>query len=610
MDNNDFQFDLFSDRCVYTLPKRKLPETRLFGWSAIVVGVLGSIGVIVSMLMTIIPGVQAVQQKNPDGWVNIALGLSGILWLAATVAIFMGGIAVTFHQTYCTIDLKLNKLIARERFWFISWKRAFPCDTITSLTISIDNGETQDDSAGENDTTLISLNLIQWLGQWRSNLIAGTDAGEFAIALAYPRELLLELAHHLAPRLDAQTTMSIATIDRNRVASPRRLVGRIEIVDESLLVPASDSGPPRGSKLLIERRDDGVTITVPRQSGWRTMRLPILFFTIFITLASVKFRPRGGIIPLKLFMVFAIGGAFVAALVWEFSRRVTTISTHGESLRIRTRSWLHRSTKQWSRGSIYEIKTALKSIIDHTADPYELQIHAVGEEPYRCLQQLNQKELEWIASELSQSLAISPNRIPEEFCRDQLGRPLPPPKSRLSIEYDDAAASVRIPPVSIARRVGLPIISIMMLHQTIMVVVFLLVPKANLTLLMILVSVLMIASVLGTLAWSIWTRKTCNLSASQDQLRIEIKGRPREPATVLDRQEIQPLRVTQTFHKLSPSDARHQILIRKKNAAGTKEEKILFQHKLLKGRDRDDLTFLAAAINETMDLVPGTNEDS
>ncbi len=480
-ERQDFATDMLSDGMRYRLPRRRLGRIRQLGWIAVGFGLFMTLFMIAWMSGPISSGLEDLQKGGAAGrmgWIAIAFGCFGLLGLIPALGLLFGGIAVVRNRTWCDIEVRSGKITVKERFSLIRLRRKRATSDIQRLRVT-DASEASDDKQSHDWQT--------WLGDYDTALMADTGgARKFAIAVAYPRELLARLAEELAPRLEADVSIASATIVRDPMAVGRDkpVLRKIEVVDgpgdsdeldESGELPGVPDQPV-GSTATIQRREYGITIDIP-PAGLLKGSKGLFFFallwnafiSIFIvvaTLGAVGVIEMEGDAPPWLMLVFvipfvAVGvGMMIGAI--NMGRRHATIATADDLVMIVRHSIFGKSTREWSADQIAAICIGNSGMEVNDVPVRELQIHPNDGKKFGCLSQLDDDELVWIAAELNQALAIrrtsdgSPVETPA-VNRDTSGAVIPAANSRVALERTIDGVRIEVPPVGLMKYVGLVI---------------------------------------------------------------------------------------------------------------------------------------------------------
>ena len=618
---SSFQVDQIQDRRVYRLPRRNLDISgaRMAGWAALAGGLFVVVFVLCWMAFSIIPGILEIRKNNDEGWMMVGYGCLGFLGLLPAIGIVLGGLAILGNKTHCTIELDQTRIRSQERFWFLRWKRQqhldSPFDSIVRLRVT--NQHAPQDQQ-EPEETHQFLKLIDWLRKWNSMLVAETENNdEYLVAVAYPRELLLELAHDLAPRLNSQATVIAPKISRDRTPlTGRETIGAIEIIDDELLADhqpddvADIVARPTDSTLTIEHHDNGITLDVP-PVGFKA-NLSLVIFTIvwmgFIGFAfiSLLIGNQPDRLQMMLFLVpfFAVG-VLLSLVTIHMSRTKTTFATADDLLFVKSQSPIRTRQKEWSRDRIHSINLNKSNMQSSDQPIMELQIHAVGEQQFACLSQLDNSELQWIASELRQSLNIVPGSTASFSNVDSEGRKLPLPESKLSAQYSlDAAGAqsitIDVPPRGILHSLlGILGGSLFVTIAVAAFFIFMIANAQNNLFITIFVSIWAIGFGgvgIATILFYVSAAKIKFwIHVERDQLQVRHSGLLGTKTFSYPRDELRPLKISQSVLRNS-NVPRSEIIVRPRDPSSAK---------LLRGFDHDDLAFVVEAINETMQLTTG-----
>ena len=286
-------------------------------------------------------------------------------------------------------------------------------------------------------------------------------------------------------------------------------------------------------------------------------------------------------------------GAFFAGLAFDWAMRKTLITAGDGELSIQFKSMVTRSTKRWTRNEIHQIKVGLKSIIDHTADSFELQVHSLGREECKCLQELSQSEIEWIATEIKSALGIIPGDVPTYSVRDKSGRPKPTRNSNVKVKYRGDKVSITVRNSKATQSAAILFIAVMFSHQLILLMLIAFVNQNGKWIYVWLASLLICMLIAMLLV--LLKRRKLFLVATNDSISCQIRGFRANSEIAIHRSEMAPLRFTDATDTKEDS---YDIQICKREHTDV----ALFQSELLRLQKRDDAAFVTAAINEWMRL--------
>ncbi|MBP89455.1 MAG: hypothetical protein CMJ64_22555 [Planctomycetaceae bacterium] len=469
--------------------------------------------------------------------------------------------------------------------------------------------------------------VSKWLGDSEAALVAETSDGkEFLVAVAYPRDLLLQLAEDLAPRLEAETMVASEVIARDplKTLEERPSAKSIEVVEgppaeqDDVLCPSQ----PADSIATIERRPYGITIDIPPAGIWKGSRgltfFAVIwngFLSIFITVIVLSMTgaievegDKPGWLMLLFMIPFLAVGVGVALAAINMGRRHATIATADDLVMVVRHSIFGKKTHEWSADKIDEIKVGPSGMEVNDVPVMELQIHSRSHKKFGCLSQLDQDELAWISGELNQALTI---RRPDSAVvraakyseRDNSGRVLPAPGSRVTVQHSIDGTHIHVPSQGIVSNLGGILIGLLFMLIAVGVVVF--VGKQEFkngiaggewfTLVFIALWATLFGgggafAFFGSLVGG---RRRFEITPDSHQLTVVRRGLFGWRTFRWDRDVLEPIAVADSGMKVN-NRTYYQVSIRsqKDDSLG-----------IMSGHDRGDLAFVAATINETLGLM-------
>ncbi len=350
--------------------------------------------------------------------IPISLAFLGVFWQFLKFASI--GFGIVRQTTRTEIELDENGLICREVVGWSKFKRrAKNRESLMSLAVITSEEWAKLRRRSPSQTRTVVIPLPENL---RYMLIAkqpGTDL--FVIAAGYSAEILGAVAKDLgeALRLAPDAVLESGVIGNVLQASDVAYGN-----DSAWSALAANAAPtqPEGSKVSVERREDGITFQVPSQGLWTGSR-GLFFFAIlwtgFSTVMMVIFsltmigalpgKVEGSPLIAVLVMGFfeAIGIAMLLGAI-HMGTRTSTLATSYGMLFISSTSIFGKKTKQWDREEIGRIELAPSGMSVNDRPVMQLSVIDKSEKTFGCLTQLDDAEIEWIAYELNRSLELLP----------------------------------------------------------------------------------------------------------------------------------------------------------------------------------------------------------
>jgi hypothetical protein len=407
----------------YQLPRRQLGRARHLGWGIVSFGLFATMFMIVWMSVPILSGLGELKKGAEFGWMSIAFGCFGVFGLVPALGMLLGGIAIVGNRTRCEIEVRGGKIFVKERLLLLRLRRKRAVSDIQRLRIV---SKISGDIAKEDEDDNERDEIVSWLGNVDTALIAeSAGGGKFPIAIAYPRELLLQLAEDLASQVEAELNIKFPTLEQNsEVVTRSEFVSRkIEVTEES---PDTDKMPvvpdqPENSIVTVERRDFGITLTIPSAGIWKGSKGLIvfavlwnMFISIFIVvgilslIGAIKVEGDGPAwLMLVIVLPFIAVGAGMTVAAINMGLRHASIATADDLLMVVRHSIFGKTTREWSASDLAKICCGNSGMEINNVPVKELQIIPENDKKFGCLSQLNKAELVWIAAELNQALGMS-----------------------------------------------------------------------------------------------------------------------------------------------------------------------------------------------------------
>ncbi|XZE37087.1 hypothetical protein SH501x_002683 [Pirellulaceae bacterium SH501] len=416
----------------WILPARDLGKWRHLGWLALVPCLF--LLPFVFGLFRFLNAFGLPLFGNPNGNGNANPGIAD--WIPLLIAIpfilvFLGifwqflkfasiGFGVVRQTTRTEIELDEKGVICREVIGWAKFKRRVK-DRESLMSLAVITGEEWAKLRRRSPSQARSV-VVPLPENLRYMLVAkrpGTDL--FVIAVGYSAEILGAVAKDLG---EALRLAPDAVIESGVIGNALQASDVAHGNDTAWTTLAANTVPtqPEGSKVSIERREDGITFHVPSQGLWNGSK-GLFFFAIlwtgFSTVMMVIFTlAMTGVLPGKvegspliavLVMGFfeAIGIAMLLGAI-HMGTRTSTLATSYGMLFISSTSIFGKKTKQWDREGIERIELAPSGMSVNDRPVMQLSVIDKSAKTFGCLTQLNDAEIEWIAYELNQSLELIP----------------------------------------------------------------------------------------------------------------------------------------------------------------------------------------------------------
>ena len=416
LDSGYFE-ERLTDGARFVLPARSIGAARRWGWAVCGVAAFGLLFMVTWMAVPFAAGMAFLGHLPLIALAAFAfagLGLAGLLPMLKLLAL---GCAILRNATSTEILLRNGSLICLERFCGLSYRRRckMPIDKWQEFCI-----EPARLGTSQEPTPQLGLgNVESPLGASSQMLVVRWGAGRekrFVIAGAYPHETLQKLMEVLQSHLRHVTiteppepACDSGLLFHNHATS-RREGAALGICDEI--------EQPPGSDVIVERREDGVTLSVPPAGIMRGSKGLFLFsifwngliglFALLLILAALgvidtpQRVPWVGLLFLLPFVAVGIG-TLLAAI--NMGIRTTAVATSGGLLFVARTGLFGKKTQSWSPSELLRIVVANSGMAVNDQPIKELQIHgSIGKVGILC--ERPEMELRWIAAELNQALRV------------------------------------------------------------------------------------------------------------------------------------------------------------------------------------------------------------
>ena len=400
----------------FVLPRRQRSIVRGVGWGVAGTGLLATVFMISWMGGPIVGGVGMLLDDEPGGIPLILFGLLGVFGFIPAAGVFLAGLTLLSGRSQCTVEVRDGKLSVHERFLLFTWRRKRDADRVRELVVTrLSSSRTRYKRSGQRP------DLVDGLGE--SLIARGSDIKDLVMAPGYPRDLLEELANHVAEEIQAEAVIPKSDDDGpDAIAATRERQVEVRVGDLDDPSHAKNLVPtqPTASDATIERGPDGITITVPPAGLWKGSKGLFCFSLIWNGIISTVFvlatlsalgvleSGEGKSWMLLLFLIpFVAVGVGTMLMAINMGRRRAIIGTGAEQLFIVRESIFGRRQHQWRSDEIQEICCGPSGMEVNDDPVYELQIHPCHGKKVGLLGQRTTDEIEWIAAELNRVISVA-----------------------------------------------------------------------------------------------------------------------------------------------------------------------------------------------------------
>lgn len=313
-----------------------------------------------------------------------------------------------------TIELRNDWLIATHHSGPLRWRRKILIKDVRKLEIK----------TGNPDSSYIGTQPM--IGALNAELTGG---GRRNLAWGYHHETLRALAKLITERCRVRDGVTLVDDNQTTILVEERTLGQegqFEAYRRAHNKSTSDQPPevnyipprPANSTVILEARDDGLTLTIP-PVGVRKGAKGLFGFSIFWNLFMVVFTgfwsvgSKGNTQGLGLLMLIAFFGLFwavgigmlVAAI--NAGRRRAILDVVGDTLLITRQNIFKTRQQEVRRDNIKSIRRDASGTKVNDVPLLNLQVHLREGKKIAMLGQLSNDELSWIASELREALGLS-----------------------------------------------------------------------------------------------------------------------------------------------------------------------------------------------------------
>ncbi len=400
----------------YLLPKRDLGDARKFGW------VLTGLGGFITLFMCFwmagptIGGIGMLRDGEWFGLLLIGFGCLGLFGLVPGVGMLVGGIAVLNNATQCIVELRDGRLWSIEKFGPLRWRRKRCTEELTKLEIGPALRGAFDGADMDKLDTEQLEQITDGLSDKTLAIVALGGKKPFKVAPGYPKRMLVALANDIAERIAAGEPGKL-------IGSEGPTVEVIEVREDDPSLPNRKAQPllpqPSQSDVGIERRPNGLTLTIPPAGLWKGSKGLFVFsiawngfclvFTTFLLLAVFGVVDGEGDPPTLglLFMIpfLAVGVATMIGAI-NMARRRAIIDVVGDTLLISRQSLFGTKQAEWPAHRIQSIKMGPSGTEINNVPVMEFQVRPKDGKKLGLLSQRGNEELRWIVSELNHALQI------------------------------------------------------------------------------------------------------------------------------------------------------------------------------------------------------------
>ncbi len=403
-----FTVEDLPDGARFILPRRN-PSGGSKTAAKVVVGISGM--VVLGGAASVVWGVrQLLTQAGLSGAIGpLMLGLP-----VAAIAGFILFFGLLVLRGWSEVEITSGTLRAIERGSWRKWVRSRPVDGLEAFEIvdALNKG-----LSGEPATNLTPE---------RSAIIAKfKKAQPLIIAPGYHRDLLTELAAHLARRCDLATPDRLFDEDEPKIEIRQSSQPVITLHTGAESAQQEVTEKPESSDAALDHTPDGLTITIPpaglRKGGKGLFGFGVIWSAGTLAVTIIFLAKNGlskDLIVLPFLFTFLSVGAGMILGGLNMGRRRTVIDVVADTLLINRESIFGLSSRQWPAHDVVSIMVGPSGMEVNDRPIMELQVHYRAEKEnikkFGLLSERTPDEQAWIASTLRAALGVSseaPRRI-------------------------------------------------------------------------------------------------------------------------------------------------------------------------------------------------------
>lgn len=391
-------------------PASKQKKTAF--WALLIMGTLVTAFMVFWMYMPISRAIRN-GLSNTFDYLTLGFGLLGLPGLAVGLALITFALYVRFGRT--VIEIADGKLSVIDSLGALRWRRSRPVEAIHTIEthgeigfIGNEGQRTGRDHESESKLRIPGLR------------VRCHDAKPMPVLVDAEPASLRALAESLAERVDA--------------AGPAKLVSRpavqvVEAVDDVIDPVERDQRlaheQPADTTLQLERRADGLTVTVPAAGVFKSKAgffgfgliwcafMSLFTFMVFITgFKGEDGEPithdAGGLaLMIGMFVLFWAVGIGMLLAGWNQGRRHSVIDVVGDTLLFTQVSLFGTREYEWRADQIKRLAWATSDIESNDEPVMCLRIEPTEGKARKLLLERDDEELQWLAAVLRLELGIS-----------------------------------------------------------------------------------------------------------------------------------------------------------------------------------------------------------
>jgi len=609
MDESEIDIESVGDGIAIHLPDRKLGDAKKAGWVIVGMAAVGMLFMLCWILTPVSMGVGLIRKGEMFGWLFVAFGSLGLGGLYAAGKFLSLGVAVLRDKTRCTITVTDEKIVAREKFGWFSYKRQMDREEIEQLFI-MPVGSIRG-SRDVNKDNRTSLKVLESFFGDVSDFYAITNRkrdGDM-MAAGYSREILDSAAAAIAEELNRNSVESVLIVREpsGTTANDTGNPGPVTVQNLSREeVDRSDFELPEDSTLEVIEEGDSIVYRIPERTltkGSNGMFMFSIFWNGFMVIFTASFLFGNGLdLAAMSFMLFfwAIGIAMLVGAVY-MARQSALIGVKDGLLFVERKTIFGEKWTEFSAEQIESIEMGRSNMEVNDVPVMNLQIKPHDEKLIGMFSQLDNAELEWLAQQLRRALGIESRAASFSVANFDPAAPIEELVSTdIEVQKKPAQTTITVPPYRFKGSRSLWAIGLAFMVFPIPAGIALnLIDGFDL---MILIFATLFASFGAVMFFGHRMIATRNylITATEQHLDVEVHGFMPCGGVSATRQEILSVDVVDTGTKLN-NESMHCVKIRLSNGKGMS---------MMTSRDRKELIYVARLIHQQLRLdPPGSTSD-
>jgi hypothetical protein len=393
------------DEIRYVLPRRRMGKAGCAGPFLILFGLCFS-----GFAVFWMTGAASVGSGKAMQWHDLLFAAFGLPFVIVGCIPMLIGLALLVgrNEIVCTA----RDIRSIERLGPLRWKRKrYGIDVIKRFNVTRPLRSASNDSA-----------TAQKYSQLTTALLLNEVHHKNLLAWGYDRALLRDLADDLAAYFNEYIPDPL--VDDPEAPSPKIEVNEIEVDEDgdARERPAAHHVPPQptDSTCIREITEDGLSIVVPPAGLWKGSKGLFGFGVLWLLMCTGIFggmfvmngMPSGpGLVDRLVPVLFAIVfiGVGIAMLVYgiNLGKRRAVLDVVGENLLITRQSIFGLKSDDWHRDDIKAIRVGESGMEVNDVPVMNLHVVPRSGSTFKCLTQLKDDDLDWIAAELRAALNVS-----------------------------------------------------------------------------------------------------------------------------------------------------------------------------------------------------------